>query len=71
MTRSNNALLLLTTTLLVAGFPSFLFGAFLAVSQGPDGLGTDVAAGFGWGGLAAVFLALGFRQYLKRRDGWF
>ena len=65
------ALLLLALILLIAGFPFFLFGLFLAVSQGPDGIGGDVAFGFSFGGLVSVLCALVIRAYLRRRDGWF
>ena len=67
----NPALLLLAVILLIAGFPCFLFGVFLAVSQGPDGIGGDVALGFSFGGLVSVLWALGIKVYLRRRDGWF
>jgi len=67
----NAALLLLAVILLIAGFPCFLFGVFLAVSQGPDGIGRDVALGFSFGGLVSVLCALGIKGYLRRRDGWF
>ena len=36
---TNAFLLLLAVILLIAGFPFFLFGVFLAISQGPDGIG--------------------------------
>ena len=68
---TNTALLLLAVILLIAGFPCFLFGVFLAVSQGPDGIGRDVALGFSFGGLVSVLCALGIKAYLRRRDGWF
>ena len=68
---TNTALLLLAVILLIVGFPFFLFGVFLAVSQGPDGLGADVAFGFSFGGLVSVLCALAIRAYLGRRDGWF
>ncbi len=64
-------LLILALILLIAGFPSLLFGLFLAVSQGPDGIGGDVAFGFSGGGLVSVLCALAIRAYLRRRDGWF
>ena len=67
----NAALLLLAVILLIAGFPCFLFGVFLAVSQGPGGIGGGVALGFSFGGLVSVFCALGINAYLRRRDGWF
>ena len=65
----NAILLLLTVILLIVGFPFFLFGVFLALSQGPDGMG-DVAFGFSFGGFVSVVCALGIRTYLRRRDGW-
>ena len=65
------ALLLLAMILLISGFPSFLFGLFLAVSQGPGGIGGDVAFGFSSGGLVSVSCALVIRAYLRRRGGWF
>ena len=65
------ALLLLAVILLIAGFPSFLFGLFLAVSQGPDGIGGHVAFRLSVGGLVSVLCALAIRAYLRRRDGWF
>ena len=68
---TNAALLLLAVILLIVGFPFFLFGLFLAVSQGPDGIGGDVASGFSFGGLVSVSCALVIRAYLRRRDGWF
>ena len=34
---TNALLLLLSVILLIAGFPSFLFGVFLAISQRPGG----------------------------------
>ena len=68
---TNAFLLLLAVILLIAGFPSFLFGVFLAISQGPDGIGGDVALGFSFGGLVSVLCSLGIRAYLRRRDGWF
>lgn len=67
---TNGILLLLAMILLIVGFPFFLFGVFLALSQGPDGMG-DVAFGFGFGGCVAVMFSLGIREYLRRRDGWF
>ena len=67
----NAFLLLLAMILLIAGFPSFLFGVFLAISQGPDGIGRDVAFGFSFGGLVSVLCSLGIRAYLRRRDAWF
>ena len=68
---TNTFLLLLAMILLIAGFPFFLFGLFLAVSQGPDGIGGDVAFGFSFGGLVSVLCSLSIRAYLRRRDGWF
>ncbi len=68
---TNAALLLLAVILLIVGFPFFLFGLFLAVSQGPDGIGGDVAFGFSFGGLVSVSCALVIKGYLRRRDGWF
>ena len=76
---TNAFLLLLSVILLIAGFPSFLFGVFLAISQRPDGnveyispsLGGDVAFGFSLAGLVSVLCSLGIRAYLRRRDGSF
>ena len=68
---TNTFLLLLAVILLIAGFPSFLFGVFLAISQGPGGIGGDVAFGFSFGGLVSVLCSLGIRAYLQRRDCWF
>ena len=76
---TNAFLLLLTVILLIAGFPSFLFGVFLAISQRPGGnveyispsLGGDVAFGFSFVGLVSVLCSLGIRAYLRRRDGSF
>ena len=73
----NTLLFLLAVMLLIAGFPSFLFGVFLAVSQRPGGnveyisptLGGDIAFGFSFAGLVAVLCSLGIRAYLRRRDG--
>ena len=68
---TNAALLLLAVILLIAGFPFLLFGLFLAVSQGPDGIGGDVAFGFSFSGFVSVLCALVIRVYLRRRDRWF
>ena len=76
---TNALLLLLSVILLIAGFPSFLFGVFLAISQRPGGnveyisptLGGDIAFGFSFAGLVAVLCSLGIRAYLRRRDGGF
>ena len=76
---TNALLLLLSVILLIAGFPSFLFGVFLAISQRPGGnveyispsLGGDVAFGFSFVGLVSVLCSLGIRAYLRRRDGSF
>ncbi len=67
----NASLLLLALISLIAGLPFLLFGLFLAISQGPDGIGGDVAFGFSFSGLVSVLCALGIRAYLRRRDGWF
>ena len=74
---TNALLLLLSVILLIAGFPSFLFGVFLAISQRPGGnveyispsLGGGVAFGFSFAGLVSVLCSLGIRAYLRRRDG--
>ena len=74
---TNALLLLLSVILLIAGFPSFLFGVFLAISQRPGGkveyisqtLGGVIAFGFSFAGLVAVLCSLGIRAYLRRRDG--
>ena len=71
LTVSHAALRFLAVTLLIAGFPLLLFGVFLAVSQGPDGIGGNVAFGFSSGGLLSVLSALGIRAFLRRRGGWF
>ena len=68
---TNAALLLLAAILLIVGFPFFLFGVFLAISQGPDGIGGNVAFGFSSGGFVSVLCALVIRAYLRRRAGWF
>lgn len=68
---TNTFLLLLALILLIAGFPFFLFGVFLALGPGQNGIGMDVAFRFSVGGLASVLCALGIRAYLRRRDGWF
>ena len=68
---SSASFLLVAVILLIAGFPSFLFGVFLAVSPTQNGMGGDVAFRFGFGGLVSVLCALGIRAYLRRRDGWF
>ncbi len=67
---TNAALLLLAVILLIAGFPSFLFGLFLAFSQA-NGMEGNVALRFSFGGLASVLCALVIKAYLRRRDGWF
>ena len=67
----NASLLLLALISLIAGLPFLLFGLFLAISQGPDGLGGDVAFRFSVGGLVSVLCGLGVRAYLRSRDGWF
>lgn len=61
-------LFLVVVILLVAGFPSLLFGVFLAVTQGPDGIGPEAARGFGLGGLAAVLLGLALHRYVRRGE---
>ena len=63
-------LLVLALILLIAGFPFFLFGLFLATSP-QNGLAGDVALGLSVGGLVAVLCAVGIREHLQRRDGWF
>ena len=68
---TNTFFLLLAVVLLIAGFPCFLFGVFLAVSPGQNGIGGDVAFRFSFGGLVSVLCALVIRAYLRRRDGWF
>ena len=69
--KGTNALLLgVVLLLLIVGFPFLLFGSFLALIEG----GRDVISGgryFAFGGLVAVLCALGIREYLRRRDGWF
>jgi len=62
-------LLILALTLLIAGFPSALFGLFLTVSE-QNGMEGDVAFWFSVGGFLSVLCALGVRAYLRRRDGW-
>ena len=64
-------LLLLALILLIGGFPLGLFGLFLAITQGADGMGGDVAFRFSIGGGVAIVCALGIREYLRRRDAWF
>lgn len=68
---TNAFLLLLALVLLIAGFPFFLFGVFLALGPGQNGIGMDVALRFTVGGLVSVLCALGIRAYLLRRDSWF
>jgi hypothetical protein len=68
---TNGLLRVLAVFLLIAGFPSFLFGLFLAMSQGPDGIGSDVAFRFSVYGLFAVLCALGIKRFVRGRDGWF
>ena len=67
---TNTALLVLAVILLIVGFPSFLFGVFLAVSQA-NGLEGDVALRFSFGGLVSVLCALVIKRYLRSREGWF
>ena len=55
---------------LIAGFPFFLFGLFLALSQA-NGMEGDVALRFSLSGPVSVLCGLGIRAYLRRRDGWF
>ena len=62
-------LLILALTLLIAGFPSALFGLFLTISE-QDGMDGNVAFWFSFGGFLSVLCALGVRAYLRRRDGW-
>ena len=70
--RGTNAfLLLLALILLIAGSPFFVFGVFLALGPGQNGIGMDVAFRFSVGGLVSVLCALGIRAYLRRRDSWF
>ena len=64
-------LLLLALILLIAGSPFFVFGVFLALGPGQNGIGMDVAFRFSVGGLVSVLSALGIRAYLLRRDSWF
>ena len=60
---------ILALTLLIAGFPSALFGLFLTISE-QDGMDGEVAFWFSFGGFLSVLCALGVRAYLRRRDGW-
>lgn len=71
LTVPHAVLLLLVVILLITGFPFLLFGLFLAVSQGPDGIGGNVAFGFSSVGLLSVLCALVIRAFLRRRGGWF
>jgi len=67
---TNTLLLGVALILLIAGFPFLVFGTFLALIEG----GEDAISGgryFAVGGLAAVLCALGIKEYLRRRDGWF
>ena len=54
----HGALLLLALILLVAGFPFFVFGLFLAVSQA-NGLEGDLVLRFCFGGGLSVGCAMG------------
>ena len=67
---TNAALLLVAVIFLIVGFPFFLFGLFLAVSDA-NGLDGDFALRFSIGGLMLVLCALLLKAYLRRRDGWF
>ena len=67
---TNTTLLLLAVILLIVGFPSFLFGVFLAASQA-NGIEGDVPFRFGVGGLVSVLSALAIKALLQRRNGWF
>ena len=66
---TNAVLLVLTLILLIAGFPFLLFGSFLAFIAAQDVI--PGGSYFAFGGLVAVLCALGVREYLRRRDGWF
>ncbi len=65
----HTTLLLAALILLIVGFPFFLFGVFLSLSQGPGGMG-DVAVRFSSYGFLAVSCGLIIRSYLQRRRGW-
>ena len=66
---TNAVLLVLTLILLIAGFPFLLFGSFLAFIEAQDVI--PGGSYFAFGGLVAVLCALGVREHLRRRDGWF
>jgi hypothetical protein len=69
--RGTNAFLLrVALVLLIVGFPFLLFGSFLLLIEG----GEDAISGgryFAFGGLVGVLCALGIREHLRRREGWF
>ena len=69
LTMANALLLVLTLILLIAGFPILLFGTFLVLIEQPDAV--PGGGYFAFGGLVSVLCALGIREYLRRRDGWF
>lgn len=62
-------LLVLALILLVAGFPFFVFGSFLAAIG--EQAAIDGGRYFAVGGLVAMACAWGLKGYLRRRDGWF
>jgi len=68
-TAMDTFLLVLALTLLIAGFPSALFGVFLTISE-QDGIEGGAAFWFSFGGLLSVLFAFGVRAFLRKRDGW-
>lgn len=65
----NGFLLVLALILLIAGFPFLLFGTFLTLIEQHEAI--PGGSHFVFGGLVAVVCALGVKEYLRRRDGWF
>ncbi len=66
---TNTLLLVLALILLIAGFPFLLFGTFITLIEQHDAI--PGGRYFAFGGLVAVLSALGIKEYLRRRDGWF
>ncbi len=66
---TNTLLLVVALILLIAGFPFLLFGTFITFIEQHDAI--PGGRYFAFGGLVAVLCALGIKEYLRRRDGWF